>query len=285
MVFGIGISVLILLVTTAGLVGQKDAHKMEFTFDVCDELTIRDNETTQVEIKVAGWANNTFSLWFPENIDPLWAQWISEVAHQDFSRTEKDGLLWIFECESGALIEAELIPREESILLETRISNHSSGDIENLIVHNCFHFPKAPDFACDDFSRIYIRTEGEWRSLSNLRPGSGMPIYYHKGFPETKAQKNLFSRMQNIEADHPLIICASKDGKRCVGTASEDFQFLFHNREVEYLRCIHSLQACVSVLGKGEKAAFRQMLYFVDGEVEDCASAFQADVESGRFRP
>lgn len=38
----------------------------------------------------------------------------------------------------------------------------------------------------------------------------------------------------------PTIVCVATDGIRAVGTASEDYRFLFHNRANVHLWCVHS---------------------------------------------
>ena len=76
------------------------------------------------------------------------------------------------------------------------------------------------------------------------------------------------------EVDHPMIIYLSKSGKRCVATISEDFNYLFHNPKDKYLLCIHSTGASIPVLKPGNRAVFRQMIYFVEGGIEECLSAF-----------
>jgi hypothetical protein len=108
-------------------------------------------------------------------------------------------------------------------------------------------------------------------------------MYYRRGFfvdgrPDRWAGRFAHCNQQ-VEADHPLIMCVARDGGRAVGTASEDYQCVFHNSQYEYLRCIHSQQAPVRVLNSGERAVFRQKVYFVQGGVMDCVSAYRVDLE------
>jgi hypothetical protein len=108
-------------------------------------------------------------------------------------------------------------------------------------------------------------------------------MYYRRGFfadgrPDRWAGRFSHSN-QPAEADHPLIVCVARDGRRALGTASEDYQCVFHNAHYEYLRCIHSQQAPLRVLGPGERATFCQKLYFVQGGLADCIEACEADID------
>ena len=47
---------------------------MQFSFNVYDAVTIRENPTTQVGITVGQWPGNTFILWLPEAVGELWEQ-------------------------------------------------------------------------------------------------------------------------------------------------------------------------------------------------------------------
>jgi len=86
---------------------------------------------------------------------------------------------------------------------------------------------------------------------------------------------------QLAEADHPLMVCVSRDGQRAVGTASERFLFLFHNQGNPHLLCIHSQQEPLPVLEKGQTAVFHQAVYFVEGGLSACVEAFESDTQAG----
>ena len=265
---------------------------MQFVFDTCYETIpsvpppgepVRKNPTTQIIVLVVEWPSNTFRLWLPECVSELWDNETPDLAYQDFMHTVRNGLLWTFEGDPNACIEAEVIPLERSLLLEVRVTNLSKRNLNNLAVMNCLQLAAAPDFACNDFSRIYIRSDGQWQPLSTLNPTCDFPFYYRAGFLKNGgvgwAGGRLAHCNQVAEVDHSLIVCVSKDGDHSVGTASENYQFLFHNRANEDLLCIHSQQAPVPVLGSGETAIFRQNVFFVEGGLTDCVAAFEADVE------
>ena len=186
----------------AGSVAQepKDERKQNthFEFVIRHERTLRDNDTTQIHISYDRWANNTFCLWFPELVDPLWVQWDSEVGRQEFERTRKGGLKWTFRSRLGGRIKAELTPHDRSIVLETSVVNDTSTEIRDIYAQNCLHFPDAPDFACDDFSRVFVRVDGQWRSLASLKPSSGVPVYYRKGYPKEERRGYMSQFQQDI---------------------------------------------------------------------------------------
>ena len=238
--------------------------------------------TTQVTAKLAQWPGNTFRFWMPELVGDLWDNWDADVAHQDFSKSERDGLLWSFQRPSKATVEAEITPGDRVLLIECRVMNHSPVDLEDVGVTNCFQLSLAPDFACGDFSRLYVRTKGNWRSLSSLEPNSDYPHYFWTGLRDSLGQVGSHGDMsplyeEVVEVDHPLMACVAKDGSRCVATASDSFRLLFHNRANENLWCIHSQQMPVVSLGPEETARFRQKVFFVEGGLDDCVSAYGAD--------
>jgi hypothetical protein len=263
---------------------------MQFTFDTQDGLfpgvpppnfPARNHPTTQIEIRVGEWPDNVFKLWLPEIVSELWANTTAEVARQRFTHTERGGLIWGFEQHPAASIEAELTPHHHSLALEVRVANCSRENLPQVVVMNCLHLAAAPDFACRDFSRIFIYAGGRWQSLAALNPTHNDPYYYRAGYFEAGgiafAGGKLSHSIQAVEAQHPLIVCVSRDGRRCVGTASEDYQFLFHNQGNENLLCLHSQQSALAALSPGSTAIFRQKVYFVDGGLLECIAAFEQD--------
>jgi hypothetical protein len=248
----------------------------------------RQSATTQVTVEVVEWAGNIFRMWMPESVGELWSNWSPDSAHEDFEPTRQNGLLWKFEGNRDASIEVELTPLEYSLLLESRVTNRSKSDLSQVRVSHCLQLSQAPDFACGDFSRIHIRSNGKWEPLSALEPTSDYPFYYRAGFFSGGGigwdGGKLAHCNQAAEADHPLIVCVSREGNRCVATASEDYWFLFHNRRNEHLRCIHSQQSPVPTLRPGETATFRQKIYFVDGGLARSVAAFEADTRRDQFQ-
>ena len=111
----------------------------------------------------------------------LWRNWEPAASRQEFVPTEQGGLIWTARNAAEWEIESELMPLRSSLTVETRVTNRSADDLDDVSVANCIQFRLAPDFACDDFSRIYMRTGGEWVSLASLQPSSDYPHYYRAG--------------------------------------------------------------------------------------------------------
>ncbi len=262
--------------------------KKTFRITTADRKTIRQIPTTQVEIRLDEWPDQTFLLWTPEYVAPLGGNWEPDFTQQKFSKTPRGGLRWKYPGAKAASIIAEIIPRADSLLLEVRVKNKSDEDLKNVAVQNCFHLSAAANFACDDFSRIHLRTGGTWKSLKQLSPTVDMPMFYREQFLEKGRVDSWGGRFrkynQKARVDHPLMICTSRDGKQAVATASQDYQCVFHN-QLPYLRCIHSQQAPRALLRPGHEAVFRQVIYFVDGSVAECEAAYNKDVKDGRFQP
>ena len=260
---------------------------MRFELSSYDAVTIRSNPTTQVAIGVAEWPGNTFLLWLPEALPPLWHQWTPEEAHQDFRPLPGGGLVWKRR-QTEAAMEARLRPEADALALEVAAANLADEPLCGVGTQNCLHFSEAPDFACDDGSRIYIRVDGRWRSIASLNPSFKAALYCRAGRRETIDWADRGGQppeyLERPEVDHPLIVYLSTDGSRTVGTVSEDCDFVFYNSSVPYLLCIHSMQRPVATLPPGQTARFLQKIYFADGGVDACAAAYEADVAGGRIQ-
>jgi hypothetical protein len=259
-----------------------------FSFETYDQITIRKNPTTQIGIRLAEWPGQKFILWLPEWINNLWWQWDPPVAHQDFKKTNRGGLRWEFTGNPKTRITAELIPRKSALLFEVRVKNLTAEDMLHVGIQNCLPLSEAPDFACRDFSQLYVRMRKQWHSLAELGVTDPRPMLYRGGFLESgrmDAWEGKFkSHNQKERVDYPLMIVRSRDGKRAIGTASEDYQCVFHNHSDQYLLCLHSQQAPVDRLPAGGEAVFRQMFYFTEGGIEDVVRAYEADIRSGALK-
>jgi hypothetical protein len=260
-----------------------------FLFDTFDGVTIRKNPTTQVVVRVNEWPENRFLLWLPESVGSLWMQWDPAVAHQDFAKTKSGGLRWQFDGNPKARIVAELTPRRQSILLEVRVKNLTARDLGQVTAQNCLPLSEAPDFACRDDSRIFLRTGGRWVPLSDLDVNDPLPMFYRPGFLESGRIDSwgggFKQHNQEWRAYHPLMIVLSRDGKRALGTVSEDYQCLFHNHGSAFLKCVHSQQSPVPKLAAGQEAVFRQIVYFIDGGIKEVVRAYDQDVKAGAIKP
>ena len=258
-----------------------------FRFSTARRDTIRSIPTTQVEIRVDEWPGQTFLLWCPEAVAPIGSNSSADFARQEFTEADNGGLRWEHTPGGKARVVAIVTPRADSLLVEVAVTNLTDQPLEQVSAQNCFHLSAAPDFACDDFSRVHLRKDGEWQTLKQLQPSVSMPMYYREGFLEAGRSDSwggVFKAYnQAARVDHPLMVCTSRDGTRAVATASEDYQCVFHN-QLEYLRCIHSQQAPVPVLKPDETVVFRQVIYFIEGGVDECVRAFVRDFEGDRLR-
>jgi len=120
--------------------------------------------------------------------------------------------------------------------------------------------------------------------MASLNPTVSYPYYFRVGYPSRgridpdPTEHKEGGVRQAASIDHPLIVLVSKDGTRAVGVASEDYEFVFHNNGLDYLRCIHSESGCSPPVPTGEKVTFRQKVYFVNGGLIDCVAAFEKDI-------
>lgn len=243
---------------------------MKISVRAVDEKTVRKNVTTQLEFSVDVWPDNVFCLWLPEVVyadpdDPLWEQWDPAVAHQDFDSTQQGGLAWRFlneRCE----ITTQAVPGDARLDLETRIVNTGREVMANVFPQNCFHFPKAPDFFCLDYSRVWIRSSGEWRTVLSTNPKAPPNFFFREDVSPGGFLVNLDKRYVNrTKADHPMIMVESLDGARTVGMVARAWRDVFHNCHPK-LGCIHSNPQPVGNLNPGDTAVFQQRIYVRDGD-------------------
>jgi hypothetical protein len=250
-----------------------------FALRFYDADTIRKSPTTQVAIVYAPWPKDEFLLWLPEEAAPLWNQWTADVAHQDYRADDRGRVVWCFSNPRGAATATLETIGDSALLCEVTIENRLDQEMKHVVAQNCFHLSNAPDFNCDDFSRIHIRTEGAWRTLAELAPKTGLPMYYWPGFLESGLTDSwnggFVKQNQPQRADHPLIICTDRTATRAVATVSEDVQCLFHNHDLNYLHCIHSQQRPAPTVAPGGKAVFRQIILFVEGGVEASVAGYE----------
>ncbi len=238
----------------------------------------RSAPTTQIMAEVVQWPGNVFRLWAPEIIGTLWQNWEGGGFHQNFFPTSDGGLVWTHEG-PGWSVDTHVHAKGHTLALTTRVTNLGDRDLPDVAVVNCVQFGLAPEFACSDFSRIYIRIAGDWSSLKSLEPKSDYPHYCsvssaHDG--NVGWGGDMSHLFEATKADHPLMVCLSKDVRRAVATASKDYEFLFHNKANPELWCIHSSQKPATVKPGGE-ALFEQSIYFVEGGIEECVHAFESD--------
>ena len=239
----------------------------------------RSTPTTQVLVTVEEWPGNVFRLWAPENVGLLWHNWRHGGTRQDFSGVD-GGLAWRTEDGSGWSAEVRLLRRGALLAIETRVHNGSDAALPHVSSANCVQFRRAPDFACDDFSRIIIRVEGEWSSLASLRPGSDYPHYLART-SRPRRQGRMGRQPESpvrVGAVRPSAHGVRLEGRpRAVATASSDYEHVFHNRANPELLCIHSAQRPVPELAPGRTAALTQHVYFVEGGIRECVEAYEAD--------
>jgi len=223
-----------------------------------------------------------FRFWAPEHVGAVWAHTDPANAWQAFA-TYRDGLRWRHTAANGAAVTVDLQRRpmaaDEAVLAITaKVVNGSRALLDGVGIANCLQFAMAPDFSCDDMTRIFVRCAGRWRPLAELEPASDYPR-----FPAVKRGASggrmiwggdLSHLFESTAVDHPLIICASRDGSRCVGTASADVDYLFYNRANPHLLCIHSTQAIQDAVPAKATVEFVQHVYFVNDGVEACASLY-----------
>ena len=133
----------------------------------------------------------------------------------------------------------------------------------------------------DGLTRLFVRVEGRWRTLAELRPASGYPHYPLANRRAAGGRVvwggDLSHLFEPVAVDHPLMVCVSRDGDRSVGTASADADHLFHNRANPRLLCIHSTQEISDGVPPGATVLHRQRIYFADGGVDACMERYSPD--------
>ena len=240
----------------------------------------RTHATTQVLVDVDCWPGSRFRLWAPEHAGSVWSHTQPDTARQSFTR-DGHALRWHYRAADGAWVASRLLPGDGLLTLDVVIGNGSDRPLDRVGVANCLQMSTAPDFACDDLSRLFVRVEGRWQRLAELRPSSGYPHYPLANRRAAGGRVvwggDLTHLFEPVAVDHPLMVCVSRDGNRSVGTASADADHLFHNRANPRLLCIHSAQAISDGVPPGATVLHRQRIYFADGGVDACVERYRFD--------
>ena len=240
----------------------------------------RRHATTQVVVSVDEWPGNRFRLWAPEHAGSVWSHAEPTTARQLFEPAGQ-ALHWRHTAASGAWVDSRILPQAGVLTIDVEIGNGTDAPLDRVGVANCLQMSTAPDFACDDLSRLFVRVEGRWRSLAELRPSSGYPHYplttRRAGGGRMIWGGDLSHLFEPVPVDHPLIVCVSRDGERSVGTASADPDYLFHNRANPRLLCIHSTQAISDGVAPGAEVLHRQRIYFAAGGIDACLERYRAE--------
>jgi len=263
---------------------------MTFEFVPYTKVTVLSVPTTHIRITAKEWPGNIFDFWLPEQVGPMWLDldaW--GVDPHNIRRQEWEvvdgGLRWQIDRGLGWAAGASLTAEGDNLLANVWVVNSSDQPINRVYTQNCLRLCDAPDFACDDLTRVFARVAGEWRSMRSLIEGPldpmvPHPIWFREGFLEG-GKVDHWNRcfphcFQPGRVDHPLAVCVSKDGSRSVATASVDYECVFSNWGNKRMLCLHSGQEALDVLNPGETAEFRQILYFVDGGIEEAVASYDS---------
>jgi hypothetical protein len=221
-------------------------------------------------------------LWLPETVyadfgNPIWNNWSGYSAKQQFTKKGRSGVCWQFH---GAKAEIRCDLSIESSYLDIicSLTNKSPDTFPNVSFQNCLHFPKAPSFAGKNGETVYIRSNGEWIPVSSTRHWFGRQDQALSNttkffFRSDTLQNGRYPSCvddRNVDperSDHPLIVKVSSDGKRSIGIAGEDWDFVFHNAS-PMLGCIHSQPLPVRVEPL-EEATIKQRIYLCEGNHEE----------------
>lgn len=258
---------------------------MKISLRAVDQKTVRPNPTTQLEFDVDIWPGNTFCLWLPEIAyadftDPIWEQWDPDpgVALQNFAPTPEGGLEWRFSSDRCE-VTTRATPKGSRLDLETRITNKGRSVMPHASPQNCLHFPKAYAFLCLDFSRVWFRSNGRWRTiLSTLLERRTHSFNRTDASPQVFPQDADKERSAQPEADHPLIILESVGGwlpgMGTVGIVARNWRNIFHNAH-GLLGCIHCEPHPALNLEPGGTAVFQQRIYLHDGDHHSMLEAYE----------
>lgn len=242
---------------------------MKITMRIVHEKTVRSNVTTQLEFSVDEWPDNIFCLWLPECVyadfdDLIWEQWDPLVGHQDFKPKTDGGFEWRFSSNRCEIL-SRAAPEESCLNLQICITNRSKAVMPNVFPNNCLHFPKAPDFFCLDYSRVWIRNEGAWRTVLSTDPSAPPNFFFRAEMPTPPLPSHVVPEWINVPVDHPVIIVESTNGKKTVGIVAHNWQHVFHNSHLQ-LGCIHSEPQPARQLKPADTAVFQQRIYLHDGD-------------------
>ena len=271
-------------------VSNKD-HAISIVLKQISERTLRKCITTQIEIQMLGWPEDTFCLWIPETVfadfdDKLWANWNPSQSQQTFAQFERNGFDWKYEDER-CRIRAEITTDKASVDLACSVMNKTDEIMKNVSVQNCLHFPKAPRFSGNRGDNVYFCCDGKWIPMSSTQhwfdhEEKSLNNTTKFCFRATTLQQGRYHSIRNSRnadperSEHSLIVKESGDRTRAVGIAGENWDFVFHNTNPK-LGCIHS-QPLPVMLRPHESVTFKQRIYFCNGNHKAVVEAFKQDI-------
>jgi hypothetical protein len=136
------------------------------------ERTIRETVTTQVEMRLNGWDDDTISLWLPERVHSdfdvsLWNNGDVLQSKQCFEAVE-DGVAWSYDDER-CQITCTALSVGNVVDVTCSVLNKTNTTMPNVYVQNCLHFPKATHFSGTAGEHVFFRKQSKWVSMKSTQ--------------------------------------------------------------------------------------------------------------------
>ncbi len=232
--------------------------------------------------KRAGWPDETFSLWLPENLHALGTHALKlreQTWKQDAGKNsiECSGESYLPDGSSLFAYRAGIHPVENGLRLVFDMQNLTSRVLIDPWVNICLKLAHAPSFADPELTRTYVRIRERWNTVASVASLDWREQYRIILLSESQdsvlehlSQSNV---MTDEPADHSVVAVVDTTGRRSIGFYSPDAAVLVVNGR-EHVRCVHSNPRAhpYRVAPNGECSSV-SFLLFVDGPLEELTSA------------
>lgn len=220
---------------------------------------------------VPGFGDDVFRLNFPEAIGPTDNRQIHTSI--DCSWKELENGDWIQNGRVENMLEyvIEVSVYEDHVDYVQRLTNTSDVTWQQTMAFNCFNNGSAPSVRDHECKRHWIRSEGEFRKLTEIPrvfgPRPALQLYNVEGAPPGK-DIPFVNKFQSTPEDVSMegwMAIRSRDDRYMVATVSKKALYTFQNREYS---CIHSAPT-FGVLKPGETGNAITRVYFVEASLEN----------------
>ena len=220
---------------------------------------------------VPGFGEDVFRLNFPEAIGPTNNRQIHNTIECSWEELE-DGI-WKQTGRVDGMLEyrIDVSIHEDYVDFIQRLTNRSQESWEQTMAFNCFNNGSAPSVRDHECVRHWIRTEGEFRKLTEIPrvfgPRPALQLYNVEGAPPGR-DIPFVARFQSTPEDLTMegwMVIRARDDRHMVATVSKPSLYTFQNREYS---CIHSAPS-FGALRPGETGNAITRVYFVEASLED----------------
>lgn len=239
---------------------------------------------TVVLLSREDWPGNEFGLWLPERA-LSWANWKGTDSIQRWEVQSDREAQWSYSEEGAELVSSlRLDPGNNVAWYAHEYTNTSERPLNDVTSQTCFHLVNAPELISIHGERIWACLDGRWittdRVPRELSLDPNRVKFLRAGARDERTVVHIHSFPMSImpqAASHPLIIAESFDGRKSVGIACRDMEWLFNNNDY-ILRCLHSEPGPAPTIPPGGTTRQEGVILFCDGDHGELLRTYESIV-------